>query len=1037
MSFGERREVTALFYDLIDSTRLLTHSDLEEFQDVIAAFHDSTSRAVQSQGGAIGETFGDGGMAFFGHPEPLEDTATAAIQAGLGIVQACRRLASETGRDDLHVRVGIATSEVVVQLGEAKIGAGVTGLAPTLASRLQGLAEPDSVVVGERTRALARRHFSYTHLGSHRLKGLDQDVDLWSVKPRAIRTSRFLASGRLSMRLVGRRSELETALGLWRRVCSGNGQTLVLTGEAGIGKSRFAYEIFRRTRASRSRLVVLQCGPRNSNISLFPLAELVRTAAGLEEDAGLHGLGAVADLMQGEGISDPEVVETIAFAAGVAPPPNGLATETNPQRVRDRILWAIRRSIAAWAKAGPLVLAVEDLHWIDPTSLDMLKELVGWISGLPVLMVLTMRDGQKWLDAEQGVTHIALNRLQASEVGDFVARLLPDGGQDGRREAALPLIYQRTNGIPLFLEELSQWLKNAPGDGDLDTLTKLSNARIFSFENLLSARLGANSLAKSVAQAASVIGHAFDEETLWSILPDVAANDITHALDELVDAKLLVRRRDGTTGTYDFRHAMIEETLYGTLLRKSRSALHEKIYRAASAQDARTRLGPARLAEHAERAGLAKEAIRNFIAAAKESSIRSAVVEARHFLERAFRLLEAAEQGDERERLELAALAALGPILTSTQGTRSPEACRLYERAVEIARRRPIHEQAQWFPIYWGWWYTGADFGIQRERAEAVMSDLRQVADPEVQLQVQHCVWAIDFNMGRHDTCIAAVDSGLGLYQAGRGRESLTLYGGHDPRVCGLGQKGLSLWFKGYPAQALASVEESLRWAREIKHMGSLSHAFDIAAMLHRYRRDYASLRSVVSDMRELARKHDLPSLNAKGLIFDGWCTAELGDAEAGGEAAESGAAILAEIGTREDFPVYSEMRAEIRAMRGDQAAALRLLDEALTEAEATGHLYWVAELYRRRAKILSQGGAEKPAIAAVLDRALEVAREQGATMLFLMAYDTALSLGASREIKPIFHQIALDAARTVEQSDEMAALLQSIAAGARSAAVG
>ncbi|MBA5776700.1 AAA family ATPase [Stappia sp. F7233] len=1034
MSFGERREVTALFYDLIDSTKLLTHSDLEEFQDVIAAFHEKTSRAVQSQGGSIGETFGDGGMAFFGHPEPLEDTATAAIQAGLDIVQACRRLAAEAGRDDLHVRIGIATSEVVVQLGEAKIGAGVTGLAPTLASRLQGLAEPDTVVVGERTRELARRHFSYTYLGAHKLKGLDEELNLWSVKPRAIRASRFLASGRLSTHLVGRKRELETALGLWKKAASGQGQTLVLTGEAGIGKSRFAYEVFRRTRAGRSRLTVLQCDPRSSNISMFPLAELVRASSGLGEDIGAHGLGAVADLMQGEGISDPEVIETIAFAAGVAPAPNGLAAEVNPQRVRDRIVWAIHEVLAAWAQAGPVIIAVEDLHWIDPTSLDLLKDLTDWIADKPILLVLTMRDAQGWLESRKDVTHIALNRLQADEIGDFVAKLIPGDDQDGGREAALPLIYQRTNGIPLFLEELLQWLKNEPGNGDVDTLTKLSNARIFSFENLLSARLGASRLAKSVAQAASVIGHAFDEETLWSILPDVAANDITHALDDLVEAKLLVRRRDGSGGTYDFRHAMIEETLYGTLLRKSRSALHEKIYLAASAGTARTKLGPARLAEHAERAGLSKEAVRNFIAAAKESSIRSAVVEARHFLERASRLLEAINPDDEREKLELTALAALGPILTSTQGTRSPEACRLYERAVEIARRRPIHEQAQWFPIYWGWWYTGADFGIQRERAETVMSDLRQVADPEVQLQVQHCVWAIDFNMGRHDTCVAAVDAGLELYQAGRGRESLTLYGGHDPRVCGLGQKGLSLWFKGFPSRALASVEESLRWAREIRHMGSECHACDIAAMLHRYRRDYGSLREVIGNMRELARKHDLPSLDAKSMIFEGWCMAELGDPAAGGTAAEEGAAILAGIGTREDFPVYSEMRAEILAMQGETAAALSLLNEALAEAEATGHRYWLAELYRRRALVLDQRGEGKTEVVDALNRALAVAQDQGAKLLFLMAYHTALELGVADEIEPEFHQQALAAAKTVEQSTEMAALLASIAAKAGAA---
>lgn len=1027
--FGERREITALFYDLIDSTRLLTHSDLEDFQDVIGAFQGRSCAAVSAHGGSVSEVLGDGGLAFFGYPEPLEDCATAAIHAGLDIVDACRQLAAHAGWGDLHVRVGIATSDVVIQATEGRISAGVTGVAPVLASRLQSIAQPDSVVVSERTRRLARRHFAFRYLGPRRLKGFDEQQEIWGARRRTINATRFLALGRWSHRMIGREDELAAALAAWRSAVAGRGQALVLRGPAGIGKSRLAFELFRRIRAERARLIVFQCSRRGAHAALSPLVDLLRSASGAAAGTTDPTFRQIASLMRREGISDALAIERIAFAAGADVPSKQSMGEVGPQQFRERIVWAVRRCVEDWTRAGPIVIAVEDLHWIDPTSRDLLRDLAGWIRDKPVLLILTTRERPAWLDPEPHVTQITLDRLSAAEAGQLLADLLPEVKAAPLPRAAVSLIHQRTNGVPLYLEELSRWLAGAQATRQAGWMDLLSSARISSFENLLSARMGTSGLVKTVAQAASVIGYSFDEELLGAVLPDLPGDRLKAAIARLVDAQILVRRRQGAAPRYEFRHAAIQESLYGALLRKSRTALHRRIYLAATrGEGGGVPMGPAILADHAERAGLLKEAVGHYILAAKDSSARSAVVEARHLLERALGLLERIGPDDERERLELSAMAALGPVLTSTQGTKSREACRLYERAIEIVRRRPADEQAAWFPIYWGWWYTGADFGIQRERAAAVMSDLRRVEDPEVQLQVQHCVWAIDFNVGRHDTCIAAVDAGLALYQAGSGRESRTLYGGHDPRVCGLGQKGLSLWFKGFPTLAVVSAEAAVRWAHRIVHVGSIAHAYDIMAMLQRYRRDYGGLRHTAAAMRRLARKHDLPSLSAKALIFDGWRNANLGQPERGRKMAEEGFAIQREIGTREDFPVYSEMLAEILVRLSDRGSALDVVDEALREAELTGHLYWVPELYRRRALIGAEIGFPGGKVAALLDRALQVAEEQRATMLFLRAYDTVLALGLSDRVAPVPVNVLRSAMAGVEQGGEMATLLDAIA---------
>lgn len=1026
--FGERREVTALCYDLVGSTELLAHSDLEDFQDVISAFQGRVAEAVRAQGGLVRETLGDdGGMAFFGYPVPAEDSATAAINAGLNIVEACRSLSSELATE-LHVRIGIATSDVIVQAGKGSAGAVVVGLAPNLAARTQTVAPQDAVVVAEQTHRAARRFFSFQHLGTQRLKGLDDDYALWRVTGRSHSASRFFATGKLGTRMVGREAELETALGRWERAAAGEGQTLVVEGEAGIGKSRFVHELLRRTRGRRGRVLVFQCSPRKTDVALGPLIDVVRSASGAGEGGLALTIEQIAELMRREGIDDEFAIEMIAYAVGAVVPFGQIAAEVGPQRIRERLIGAMRRCIEQWSGARPIILAVEDLHWVDQTSKALIFDLVDWIRTKPVMLLLTSRDPVEWGEQAAHVARIPLDRLQASEADELVSILWQrHKGQSLPPEAA-SLIYQRTNGVPLFLEEISQWLGTSLSSGRNDWIERLSSARISSFETLLSARLGELGPAKSVAQAASAVGREFGEEFLHALVPEISRAHLSSALSRLVQANILVPKMQGHQPGYSFRHSLIQETLYGTLLRKSRASLHRQIYSVVTSRPKeRLWMGASVLAEHAERAGLLKEAAGNYIEAAKESSARSAIPEARHLLQQALRVLRQATPDDDCERLELAALAALGPVLTSTEGTKSEEACLLYERAVQIARRRPAAEQARLFPIYWGWWYTGSDFAIQRERAEAVMADLKDVADPEVRLQMHHCVWAIDFNMGRHDTCIAAVDAGMALYQAGKGRESVTLYGGHDPRVCGLGQKGLSLWFKGFPGNARTSVEESVRWANEIAHVGSVAHALDIAAMLHRYRRDYRSLQDTSAEMLRLARKHELRSLAAKALIFEGWRIANLGDPGRGRHSAEEGLAIQREIGTREDFPVYSEMLAEILELLSETQLAARLLDEAVQEAERTGHRYWLPELCRRRAAVGAKLGAGPDDTAALLARGLQVAREQNAMTLLLSICETAMHLGVFDRMGPDAESAVRLGMASVERGGELSERLASI----------
>lgn len=1020
----ELREITALFYDLVESTRLVQRLGLEDYREFVAAFHQLAANAVEGQGGSVLETFGDGGIAFFGYPVEIEEAALAAVQAGLKIVAACRGMASKAGTGGLHVRVGVATSDAIVAHG-VKGNAAITGMAPTLASRLQALAPADTLAVCGRTRRLARRYFAYHSLGSPALKGFDQPQEVWQVSRRIRGHERFVASASLRSPLIGRRAQLQLAMDRWQEVVRGKGQVLIIQGEAGIGKSRLAHEIFRRIKPERQKLILLQCSPHGVNSSLLPIAQVIQAA--LPRDPGYENelsLDNVAAFMAGEGVTDQRTVQTIAFAVGAAGRPGGLSAEVGLRRVRERIIWAARQCIDEWIRTGPIVIAVEDLQWIDATSKALVEDLIGFIAARPVLLLLTTRNAFAPAAPAPHVTQIALDRLKAADARAMLARLWPEQDRHGPPASALALLHRRTGGVPLFIEEVCQWLAEAVRGGSVDWRALLPTAPLASLENVLSARLAAMGAAKRLVQAASAIGRRFDADLLRALVPDLSEQQFANTLDQLVDARIFSRGQRARG--YAFRHALFQEAGYHMLARRSREALHRRIYQAAAGNAWRHRVGAAALAEHAERGGLIDEAVRDCIEAAKENSARSAMVEARHLLERAIGLLQQLPDEQSRERHELAVLAALGPILTSTQGTKSREACELYERAVEVARRRPLAEQAEWFPLYWGWWYTGADFAVQRTRAQAMMSDLRAVSDPQIQLQTQHCIWAIDFNMGGHDTCIAAVDAGLALYDAGRGRANVSLYGGHDAKVCGLGQKGLSLWFKGRPQSAVRSITESVAWARAIGHVGSMAHALDIAAMLHRYRRDYQSVREMAAAMRALAGKHELPSLHAKALIFEGWCDGNSGQPQRGRRLAEEGFAIQREIGTREDFPVYSEMLAELLTGTGEAGTAAALLGEAIDEAERTGHHYWLPELHCRRA-MLAASQADRDTALRSLGEAIRLAVAQAAPGLVLTVYAVALAPGLSPSLPAEVRAMVTSAAASVAPFGEMTALITTI----------
>lgn len=1027
---GERRELTALCYDLVKSTDLLNRLELEDYWEIKSSFHAAVKQAVEVHGGEVRDTEGDGGMVVFGFPVPSEHHALSAIHAGFDIIAACRQLAARFGRDDFRVKSGIATSDVVVD-DPATEGSkfNITGIAPTLASRLQADADPNTIIVSDRTYRLTRRYFRFENLGIRNIKGFDEGQRAWRVMRQRDHASRFFGSVDIGLPIIGRQAELDKALRLWRRAKSDHGQMLIIQGDAGVGKTRLLHEIRRRTRPVRSRMMVFQCSARDARTALQPIADQFLGVGAARREVGRQLTGSLIEsALRAEGVEDPETIETFTTlfcgengeSADFRHPPVGLT--------RQRAYFAARNCLSIWLQNGPVVIALEDAHWIDPTSRDLLEDMGSWIKNKPVLLIVTTRESIGDLAESAADERIILDGLSCEEATELINILWSRDAEGTVPESAIELIYQKSNGIPLFLEEITNLLRESAGFDAQKLGDFLRNTKIPSFENILSAKLDSLGFAKEVAFAASAVGRDFGPELIQEILGNTDSDTLQDALERLLNANLIVRQGGGASPVFGFRHALIQESIYRMLLRRSRQTFHQRIFRTVSElRSIAPWLSTAALAEHAERAGMIMEAVEQYIAAGRENSALYAVREARALLETAIDLAGKIDNPEKRDKLSLSALSALGPVLTSTEGTKSAAACELYEDAVKIARRRPAVERAAWFPIFWGWWFTGANFAAQRWRAQIIMEDLKHVEDPQIQLQIQHCIWAIDFNLGDHDSCIAAVDTGMELYESGEVRDSYTLYGGHDTRVCGLGQKGLSLWFKGRVQSAIVNVRASRAWADEIGHLGSIAHALDIQAMLLRYRRAFEPLMTVASEMRTLADQFGLRSLHAKAMIFEGWCTGHTDDSERGRDLVANGLAVQEEIGTREDFPVYAEMLAELLSITGQTAEALLLLDEAIEESERTGHNYWLAELNRRRALILSQAGHDVQEIIEALDKSIVTAQQQSADALLLRAFGTFQALDLSEYASPQLSAKVREIISQLEPDEDLTSLVESI----------
>jgi class 3 adenylate cyclase/predicted ATPase len=995
---AERRHLTVMFCDLVGSTALGERMETEDYLELIKSYRALCHRVVSRYEGFIARFVGDGILCYFGYPVAHENDAERAVRAGLEITRTLGELAVPGGIR-LQARVGISTGVVIIgdiTTMDASDPQSVVGVIPNLAARIHGQARPDEVVISESTLRLVRGVFACESLGTHVVSGISSPVALWRVRAERALGSRFRAGRRAGGRdgMVNRFGELADIRGRWRRCVAGQGGGVVLLGEAGIGKSRLLQHVI-DTLEEREALVLRFAGspfaaasPLQPVIAFFArMARLRRTDGSVERRAKLAGL-----LRGGEGVAR----QTLPLLARLLSIPDGEApSRWTPEQIRDQTFEALVEQLRLIAEVAPVLIAVEDLHWLDPTSLDLLERVLPWTKRLRIFVLATCREGEmgEWL-GESG-----LHPIQLGHFDQVHARALIRSVLAGRRIDPLiqAQIVDKTDGIPLFVEEVTRALVEQSGP-PIQVRGAVQAAIPASLQETLIARLDQAGPGKDLAQVASVIGRSFAEPLLEAVaaLPEA---DMRPALEELVRSGLVLREPGAEAEVYTFKHALVQEAAYGGLLRDRRRMLHGRVAEAIEQLTPETReQRPEVLARHFAEAGQPARAVPYWLAAGRRAVDRSAVREAVVLLRQALSAAEALPDDADAKEIRLDILILLGPALMTLVGPGSSEVEDVYSAAFRLCGELP--ESRRHFPVYWGWWRLSADVPDRDRRFRSLLIRAEERQDPELLLQAHHCGWASCFGVADFAACRRHIDAGLAIYEQGDYRSHATLYGGHDAKVCGQSEKALLLWLEGLPEQALAEEEKAFAWARTLGHDGSLSHVAEGAVNHHAYRRDPGKVAEHANTLIRLGEERGFGDYLSKGRIFLGWAVSQQGQPSRGLALLRQGIAQQKANGTVEDFPMYFCLFADALEIGGFAEEGYHELVGVREMCQKAGLKLWLPEVWRRIGELgrlagrLSLEEAQDTVLAAH-----RIASEQGARPLALRA---ALSLARlPREERP------------------------------------
>jgi len=1000
---AERRQVTVLFSDLVGSTALSAQLDPEDLRDVIALYQNCVAQILRRSRGFVARYMGDGVLAYFGYPEAREDDAERAVRTGLELVAAVSALKTLA---PLRARVGIATGMVVVgDLLETSDSRerDIVGETPNLAARLQSMAEPGTVVISDSTRKQLGKLFELEDLGARELKGIPKPVQSWAVL-RAMRAgSRFEALHAGATTLIGREEELEFLNRCWRSAKNGQARVVLLSGDAGMGKSHLVATFIDRLEDDAQAVLQYFCAPHGQDSALYAVISGLEREAGFEQGDTIEAKFNKVKALITANSDVAEDVLLVAELLSLAPTGVDDSTKYSPQRRKEKTLYALVRYLTGMASRRPVLLIFEDGHWIDPTSRDFLDLAIQRIRQLPLMAIVTVRpDFQSSWTSQPHVRHLILPRL-APEESVALVRLIE------RADAPLPdnvveKIIARSDGVPLFLEEVTRAVFEAADasnfDGAAGTQAQAMLDRIIpsTLHASLIGRLDhLGTAAKEVAQSGAAIGREFSYELL-AAATEKSPSYLQDALTRLVEKGLIFQSGALPLATFLFKHALVQDAAYSTLLRGARRELHARIANALLAMNADDGVAPEMIALHLQNAELAAEAIVYWRKAGEQCVRRANNREAAAHFRRALSLLAARSPTNERWRAELAILSQLGPALMGTLGWNAAEVGEVVERATTV--RRLVESSEEIAPSIANLWIYHWVNG-RLDAAEEVSHDLLKIGhdldSPEVLLQAHHTAWPLRWGRGALKDAMEHIDAGLALYDEDRHAHHRFLYLGHDPAVCGLAIASQLCSACGHAERARDSADRALSLARRLDHEPTLVHGLWFVVESQITRGDVAGVMANTAELLELAERYGLPQPRAMGQVYRGWALASLGNIPEGIALAEEGARTLEQSGYSIFLSRVHGFIAEIHLMGGRYAEGLSKVEQALRIASDLGESFYVARLLQMRAMLSQSMGQADEAIEADFRRSLEVAIRQGAKAFELRASTGLASLWTRR----------------------------------------
>ncbi len=992
---AERRQVTVMFSDLVGSTALSARMDPEDLRELISAYQKCVADTVQRFGGFVAKYMGDGVLIYFGFPQAHEDDGERAVRAGLELVTAVSNLKTHAA---LQTRVGIATGLVVV--GDL-IGSGasqeqaIVGETPNLAARLQGVAEPNRVVIAESTRKLVGNLFELEDLGAQDLKGISGPIRAWVAVRPALVESRFdaLHSSGLT-ELVGREEELELLLRRWSRAKSGQGQVVLLSGEPGIGKSRLTAALLERLAPEPHARLRYFCSLQHTDSALYPIITQMERAAGFVHEDTVQSKLDKLDALLAQSLTAREDAAVLAEMLSLPNDGRYAAPELDAQRRRQKTLEALTKQLEALSRSNSVLMIFEDVHWLDPTSLEVLGRTIDRLKMLGVLLAVTYRPEFEppWIGRPY-VTALNLNRLGEREIAAMIDRVT---GNKAMPEGIRQDIIERADGVPLFVEEMTKAVLEAEGEGATESaVAAVASPSISvpaSLHASLMARLDRLGPAKEVAQIGAAVGRDFSHALLQAVVRK-PEGELQSALDRLVTAGLLFREGLPPHSTYLFKHALVQDAAYGTLLREPRRALHARIVDTLENQFTEiAESRPELLARHATEAGQIEKSAYLWGKAGQRSLERSALAEAIVQLTRALGHIAALPGSTALRREQIKLQAALITPLIHVKGHAAPETKAAAERArllieeAETLGERP-EDALLLFSVLYSFWvasYVVFDGDAMRTLAAKflMLAEEQKAAPPRM---IGHRLMGTSLMCTGHLVeAKPQFDSAIRFYDPAEHRP-LAMQFGVDVSVAILSNRSWALWLLGYPDAALADIDQALKDAREIGQAPTLMYALLHVSVSYIYCGSYTAATAVLDELAALADEKGSLFWKPHGMAQQGCLFGLTGRAANAVQMLTTGIAAFRSTGSTPWIPIRLAYLAMAHAELGNFDDAWHCLAEAMSTIGTTKERWYEAEIHRTAGEIallsrallsrdLDAGKAE-----AYFDRALTVARQQQA----------------------------------------------------------